>query len=438
MVSFDWSVVDALIVEDSPTQALFLQDALEEHKINVIVAKNGLEALEVLKTKLPQMIISDVEMPKMNGYELCRKVKEDSRLQNIPFILLTSLSDALDVIRGIECGADSFMTKPYNIEYLLANMQDLLSNRKESNVKKTPKQELEVSFAGTTHKLLVDQAQVTSLLLSTYSNAIQKNRELETAYQKLNASYQEIEKKNEELKVLNDQKNQFVGMAAHDLRNPLMVIQGFSEMLQENLSEESNPTDANMLGRIQKSSSFMLQLINDLLDISSIESGKVTINLMPVDIVMLIKEIVSLEKNLAEKKNIKLEFQTDLKLPPIMCDQDKIDQVLTNLLTNAIKYSYPETTIEVSLKIDQSELIVAVKDQGQGIPENEVAKLFQPFTRTSVKSTAGEASTGLGLAIVKKIVTEHKGRIWAESVVGKGSTFYVALPMSPVDAFGVR
>lgn len=425
----DWSTVIVLIVEDSPTQALFLQDALEEHKIKVLVAKHGVEALDLLKLQSPQVIISDVEMPKMNGYELCRKVKEDPKLQNIPFILLTSLSDALDVIRGIECGADSFMTKPYNMEYLLANVQDLLSNEKRLP-SKNPKQPLEVSFGGTTHQLLVDQAQVTSLLLSTYSNAIQKNHELESAYQKLNASYQEIEKKNEELKVLNDQKNQFVGMAAHDLRNPLMVIQGFSEMLQDNLTEESNSTDASMLGRIQKSSTFMLQLINDLLDISSIESGKVTINLKPVDFVMLVKEVVSLEKNLADKKEIKLVFQTDLKLPSVMCDQDKMDQVLTNLLTNAIKYSHPGTTVEVSLKLDPSELIVAVKDQGQGIPENEVTKLFQPFTKTSVKSTAGEASTGLGLAIVKKIVTEHKGRIWAESVVGKGSTFYVALPLS--------
>lgn len=430
MSSFVWSDLDVLIVEDSPTQAMLLQDALEGQTIRVIVARDGLEALQALAKKPSHIIISDIEMPKMNGYELCRKIKSEISYQEIPFILLTSLSDARDVIHGIECGADSFMTKPFNLEFLMANIKDLLSVKKECKLVPASKQELEVSFGGQQYKLQVNQAQVTSLLLSTYSNSIQKNRELEQAYLKLNATNQEIEKKNEELKLLNDQKNQFLGMAAHDLRNPLTVIEGYSTLLKDKLEEAGDPTTTNMINRIQKSSAFMLQLINDLLDISSIESGKVTVNLAPVDFVALVKENVDLESSFAEKKQIKIVFQPSQKIPIFQCDHDKISQVLTNLITNAIKYSHSGTTIEVSLTTSQTELIVSVKDQGQGIPPNEIVRLFQPFTKTSVKSTAGEASTGLGLAIVKKIVTEHRGRIWAESEVGKGSTFFFALPLS--------
>lgn len=419
-----------LIVEDSPTQALLLEEALNGLKMVVTVARDGVEGLAAIQKQIPQVIISDIEMPNMNGYELCKQVKANATFSEVPFILLTSLSDAMDVIRGIQCGADSFMTKPFDIHFLMANISDLLGSRKTARTGPPVIQELDISFGGERHHLRVNQEQVTNLLLSTYSNAIQKNRELEQAYRKLNEVNQEIERKNEELKQLDMQKNQFLGMAAHDLRNPLNVMQGYSSLLLEKLAAVEDQSILSMLNRIQKSSAFMLQLINDLLDISSIESGKVTLNLSQVDLVALVKEIVTLESSLSEKKQIQLVFKCDQQIPQVKCDSDKIEQVITNLITNAIKYSNPQTTIEVSLTLSANEVIVAVKDQGLGIPANEKEKLFQPFTKTSVKSTAGEASTGLGLVIVKKIVTEHQGRIWVESEVGKGSTFFVALPIN--------
>ena len=431
MDEIQWIDLEMLIVEDSPTQAMLLQEALERHDIKVTVARDGLEGLQAIEKKIPSVVISDIEMPKMNGYELCRHVKSDSAFKKVPFILLTNLSDARDVIRGIECGADSFMTKPFDIKFLLTNISDLLTDKKAkgSSEIKPVEQELEVSFGGEKHHLHVNQEQITNLLLSTYSSAIQKNQELEEAYRKLNVINQDIEKKNEELQRLNEQKNQFLGMAAHDLRNPLMVIQGYSSLLLEKLTETNDPANLNMLNRIQKSSTFMLQLINELLDISTIESGKITLNLQPIDFVSLTKEIIDLEKSAAEKKQIKLLFKCDQKIPEVTCDPDKMDQVLTNLISNAIKYSHSGTTVEVSLSTTPAELLIAVIDQGVGIPANEKDRLFQPFTKTSVKSTGGEVSTGLGLAIVKKIISEHQGRIWVNSEVGKGSTFYVTIPL---------
>jgi two-component system sensor histidine kinase/response regulator len=418
-----------LVVEDSPTQALLLQEALQEEKLDVAVAKDGVDALAQLKQDRPELIISDVEMPRMNGFDLCRHIKEDPLLKEIPVILLTTLSDPMDVIRGMESGADSFLTKPFNRHLLLSNVIDIFTNKSYLGVSKETHL-LTFCFGGKKQQLHVNLAQIANLLLSTYSNAIQKNLELERAYRDLNLVNQEIAQKNSELKQLNEQKNHFLGMAAHDMRNPLTVIEGHSNLLIDNFAEKLDEAATKSLQRIQKSSASMLQLINDLLDISAIESGKVSVHLAEVDIKAIVREAIAFQKMLADRKQIQLIGKIDEGVPRIQTDAEKIQQVLSNLIGNAIKFSHPNTVIEVSIERGAKELLFAIKDQGQGIPENEQNRVFQPFTKTSVKGTAGEASTGLGLAITKRIVTELGGRIWLESKVGVGSTFSFTLPMS--------
>ena len=420
--------LELLIVEDSVTQAMILKETLEKHQIRVNIAKDGIEGIEAINAKKPEIVISDIEMPRMNGFEFCHYIKADPKLTDIPVIILTNLSDSMDVIKGIECGADSFLTKPCTTDLLLNNITDVLENKKMRK-EKGESIKLAFSFGGQKHQLEVNQGQVTDLLLSTYSNAIQKNVELEQAYRKLNTTHQDVERKNKELLALNTQKNQFLGMAAHDLRNPLMAIQGYSDLLLEKLAGSADNDTTKMLQHIQKSSLFMLHLINELLDFSAIESGKVQLNLSQVDVVDLVKECIALASGSAEKKFIHIQTNVKEKIPKIQCDADKIEQVINNLITNAIKYSHPNKTIEVIISISNDNLIIAVKDQGVGIPRNELDNLFKAFTKTSVKTTAGETSTGLGLAIAKKIIEEHHGRIWVESQFGKGSTFFVSLPI---------
>jgi signal transduction histidine kinase len=230
----------------------------------------------------------------------------------------------------------------------------------------------------------------------------------------------------EQLRKLNDQKNKFLGMAAHDLRNPIGGIQGYSEMLLE----EDLPEDLKaMVSKIQASSRFMLRLLNDLLDISQIESGKLDLKLEPTDIAALVTQNVELNRIIAGKKNIKVDLSCEPGLPRLQVDPSKVEQVLSNLISNGIKYSFPDTTVSVSVEKRDTDVIVRVRDQGQGIPADELGKVFQEFQKTSVKSTAGEKSTGLGLAIVQKIVEGHGGRIGVESEVGKGSMFFFTLPL---------
>ncbi len=239
----------------------------------------------------------------------------------------------------------------------------------------------------------------------------------------------ELNRKNAELERLNDLKNRFLGMAAHDLRNPLSNINAISDFLQkksDNFDERQN----RFVNHIKELSSFMLNLVNELLDISAIESGNVKINSTPTNLVLLIETNINLNKELANKKNIEILFESNVDSLILKIDNNKIDQVLTNLLTNAIKYSNNDTKIFVSLKRQETEVLINVQDQGQGIAEDEVVSLFKPFQKTSTKSTAGEKSTGLGLYIVKRIVEAHQGQIEVESEVGKGSTFYFSLPLN--------
>ncbi len=421
--------VEILIVEDSLTQAIRLQYILEDNGFHVVMAHNGLEALEALSKHKPTLIISDIVMPEMDGYELCRQVKTNENLMDIPIILLTTLSDLQDVVRALESGADNFVTKPYTAEFLLSRIQHILINqeiRKSSKISTG----VEIFFANKKYFFSSEPTQMVDLLLSTFENAVQKNLELEKVNRQLLSMQRELAHKNRELKKLNDQKDQFLGIAAHDLRNPLGNISMTSEVLVGGTEGQLDEEMRELLSVIQSSSNFMLALVNDLLDISAIESGKLNLNLETIDLVPLVQHNVSLNKSLAEQKQIRLVFRRDDDAAYKMrVDPAKIEQVLNNLITNAIKFSYPESVIEVAMQTKGPDVLILVKDTGQGIPTHEIDNIFEPFKRTSVKSTAGEKSTGLGLAIVRKIVAGHQGEIRVDSEVGQGTTFSFTLPL---------
>lgn len=241
----------------------------------------------------------------------------------------------------------------------------------------------------------------------------------------------ELQKSNAELVKLNDMKNQLLGMAAHDLRTPIGAIQNLSNFLLEEAGQSMIPVHLQFLNLIHSSSSFMLSLLDDLLDIAKIEAGKLDLDLQPTDLIALIKRNVALNQILADKKKIQIRVHHYESLPLVPLDTMKIEQVLNNLLSNAMKFSAPETVITVTVLNSGDHVTVAVADQGQSIPEAEQAKLFQPFTTTSVRGTSGEKSTGLGLAIARKIIMGHLGKIWLQSHADKGSTFFFSLPCMP-------
>jgi signal transduction histidine kinase len=240
----------------------------------------------------------------------------------------------------------------------------------------------------------------------------------------------EMFRKNVDLERLNEQKNRMLGMAAHDLRTPLGVIQSYSEFLADEAGEALNADQREFVAVIKATSEFMLRMVTDILDVATIEAGRLRLDRAPTDLAHLIRHNITLNRVLAARKGITVDLDPIPALPLIAVDAGKIEQVLNNLVSNAVKFSSRGSAVRVRLTESAGFVTVAVSDQGPGIPAEDLSKLFKPFGTASVRGTAGEQSTGLGLAIVRNIVEGHGGRIWLDSEVGRGSTFFFSLPLA--------
>ena len=248
----------------------------------------------------------------------------------------------------------------------------------------------------------------------------------------------ELHKKNAELQRANEQKNLFLGMAAHDLRNPLGVILSYSEFLSDELAAKVDAEALDILGTMAASSRFMLDLVEQLLDISQIESGMLKLDREPTDLNQLLHKTVQLNQVLARVKQVELVVDQEDSCPSALLDRVKIIQVLNNLLTNAVKYSPTGSRVTIRLGVQGQDILLAVTDQGQGVPDDMREQIFLPFFKagagrqgSAVDQGEMGKSAGLGLVIVRRIVEGHGGKIWVESASSGGSTFFVRLPLVP-------
>ncbi len=238
---------------------------------------------------------------------------------------------------------------------------------------------------------------------------------------------QEIENKNAELLKLNQEKNEFLGIAAHDLKNPLSTIQGFAELILSN-SISSKEEILEFVEHIEKSSRQMFDLITNLLDVNRIESGKLNIEPMNINILPTIDYLVKSYTERAKAKDITLHFETsEAEEYIVFFDQAALHQVLDNLISNAVKYSPLGKNVFIRLSKNDQFVRCKIQDEGPGFNSEEQEKLFGKFTRLSPKPTGGENSTGLGLFIVKKLLESMNGKVWCESEHGKGATFIITL-----------
>lgn len=237
-----------------------------------------------------------------------------------------------------------------------------------------------------------------------------------------------------QLQRLNENKNKFLGIAAHDLRSPLANISAYAGLLQEYLELDiiNKPKMSMDLEKIQDIANQMSELINELLDYSAIESGKVNLNIRDENLQTVIESIVEFQTRVAEKKDITMTINREFfaTLPKVKMDKIKIHEVIDNLISNAIKYTHPGGTIHVDGNIEKDKVVVCVKDSGQGLSSEDLKNVFNTFQTLSAKPTGGEKSTGLGLAIVKKLVELHGGKVWVESEKGEGSTFFFTLKLA--------
>lgn len=363
-----------LLVEDNPGDARLLKETLAEAgsgRFELVHLVRCEEATRRLQAEGFDIVLLDLSLPDSKGLETVERVRAVA--ERVPIVILTGLDDEEVAVAAAKLGAQDYLVKGHIDSHGLVRALRYATERK--------RQELELA------------------------------------------------EKNVQLERLSELKNQFLGMAAHDLRNPLTVIITCADFLLED-SGTSLPEERRreFLQRIKAQGEFMVNLINDLLDFTRIQAGQLELRVQPVEFVELLRANVEQNRLLGAQKGIALELRAEVDGIRVNGDPDRLTQVLNNLLSNAFKFSLPGTRVVVGVRQEDGGVTVRVSDQGQGIPAEEMGKLFKPFQKTSVRSTAGERSTGLGLAICREIIEAHRGRIWVESEFGKGTTFYFWLP----------
>ena len=429
---------DILIVEDSLLQAVQLKYLLEKHQYQVIVAENGKLALDLLEHYEPKIIITDIRMPIMDGYELCRTVKAQKRDVHIPVILLTSLSDPEDVIEGLECGADNFITKPYTEEYLLSHVEQIIANSKIQHINRVSVG-IEIMFGGKQRLITADQLQMLTLLISTYEAAVVKNTELIKMQEKLQIMNNQLEDlvkvRTLELQLAKEKaeesdklKSAFLANMSHEIRTPMNGILGFSQLLkQPDLSVQDK---TNYIDTIDKSTNQLLNIITDILNISKIEAGQETTHPIAFNLNELLDEINSFFQPLANQRNLKLSINKNFSFATanIISDPVKLRQILNNLIGNAIKFT-EKGTVEMNVSANNLRLIFSIRDTGIGIDPSLHEVIFDRFRQVELTHSRKYGGTGLGLSLAKTYIEMLAGSIKVDSEPGKGSTFTFEIPL---------
>jgi two-component system sensor histidine kinase/response regulator len=363
-----------LVVDDILRNLQVIGNILEEEGYEISVATNGEEALEIVHEETPDLILLDVMMPGMNGFEVCRRLKGMEKVKEIPVIFLTAKTETEDIIKGFEIGGIDYISKPFKKEELLIRI----------------KTHLQLKF-----------------------------------------SKEIIVNKNIRLEQLNKEKNEFLGIAAHDLKNPLSTIKGYAELMEIDAANMSSDEIIEFAGQIKSMSQYMFQIIIDLLDMNAIEEGKMKMNPVDFEVVTVVMNGLSKFTAPSQKKNINIKFEPESYSLSAFADVGRTQQVLDNLVSNALKFSPFDKNIYVkTYPFDMERICIEVKDEGPGISEEDQKMLFGKFTKLSARPTGNENSTGLGLSIVKKIVENMSGMIWCESTLGEGASFKFTLPSS--------
>lgn len=415
-----------LIVEDSATQREMLHHTLVTQGYDVVTAVDGADAWARLAAIAPTIIVTDIIMPGLDGYALCRAIKQDPKFAALPVVLLTSLSDAKDVIAALECGADGFIGKPFADDYLLSRIRGVIANR---DLPERDKRErgVEISHEGRTHLITAERRQILDLLLSVYEVAMRRNADLvhaQSSLRKLNAELeQKVEDRTRKFQESNKALETFCYSVAHDLRAPLRSIQGYVSMLGD---ETERPTAEGVkayMDRTRAAASRMDRMIVDLL-----AYGRVSHADIPMEWVDLRGEIDRVVTEFADDIATK-RARVSVQAEPLRFWTSRVllAQVLGNLVGNALKFvrAGEAPQIEITAQRTANGVRIAVRDQGIGIDLAYREKIFRIFEKVHNEPFPG---TGIGLAIVHKAIERLGGTVRVESERGKGSCFIVELP----------
>jgi two-component system, sensor histidine kinase and response regulator len=401
-----------LIVDDTPENVKVLFKFLTDAGFKVLVAQDGEDGIRKAEHALPDLVLLDVMMPKMNGFEVCQVFKSRDKLKAIPVIFMTALTDTVDKVRGFDVGAADYITKPIQQEEVLARVTAHLRLYKLQRQLQYKNNELQ---------------ERTEQLQSEIRHRKEVQMSLETANLVLAQRTVELQKRTQELEQRNMELDAFAHTVAHDLKNPLSGVIGLSEILLEKCTPDK-PLDVKSLDRLQKINDAAMQIlgiINAILLLAGVSRHK-TVQLDSVDMRSLIQQVIN-----TRLSTLINQYRATIVLPetlPVARGYTPwIEEVWVNYLTNGMKYGGEIPHLEVSAEIlADNGVKYCIRDNGSGITVEQQNQLFTPFTRLHTQRADGH---GLGLSIVKQIVEKLGGCVGVESELGQGSIFYFTLPI---------
>ncbi len=372
-----------LLVDDHQDNLDLLEDLLDDEfnynvnnsTIKCIQAICGQDALDILNDDNDfDLILLDIMMPQMDGFEVCKRLKDDSTTRDIPIIFITAKNQADDIVKGFTLGAVDYVSKPFCDAELLSRVK--------------------------THLTL---SNTTKRLKDSHLELIQANR----------------------------LKSEFMANVSHELRTPLNSIIGFSSLLMKNKQENLKPKQLKYLNSINTNGINLLDMLSEVIELSKIEVGKIKLNIAPVNIIAILNEMVKLFKTQANEKAIKLDFinYIDKEILVYSTDDQRIKQILVHLVNNALKFTKQSVgVVNISLDEDDEYYIIRVEDNGIGIDEKDFNTIFKSFNQIQTGDDKEYMGLGIGLAVSKSIIEHLDGSIKLESKKGEGSTFSIYLP----------
>lgn len=360
-----------LVVDDVQTNVLLLKALLGKEGYGILVANNGQEALEVIRNENPDLILLDVMMPGMDGFEVAERLKSEEFRCEIPIIFLTALDDTQSIVNGFKLGVGDFISKPFRKEELMVRIKHQLS---------------------------------------------------------LVAARRIIEEKNEELRKTIAGRDKMYSVIAHDLRSPMASMKMLLNTIMMSVEKDKiDPDIFDMLEMSNKTSEEVLSLLDNLLKWTKSQLGKLTVIPQKLDISGLADGVVEVMNSVAEVKHIKL-IRTDHESFFVYVDIEMIKSILRNLISNAVKFSNPDSEIKVGIKAEDGKVIVSVTDSGKGIKKEDQHKLLKDSTHFTTYGTNSEEGSGLGLLLCRDFARKNGGELWFESEENLGSVFSFSLP----------
>ncbi len=362
-------IPNVIVVDDTPANLQLLTGMLKERGYKVRPVPSGKLALQAAKNEPPDLILLDIMMPEMDGYEVCERLKADEKLREIPVIFISALNETMDKVRAFGVGGVDYVTKPFQFEEVAARV-------------------------------------------STHLELQRQRRELKENY--------------EQLRRLEELRDNLVHMIVHDLRSPLTGISGFLDLALAFEKETLTEDGLDYLQTAKRSTKAVIDMVSAVLDVSKMEAGEMKLHLAECDLVRIASDLMSGMQSLKEGREMILDA------PPapvtVVADKDLILRVIQNLLGNALKFTPSDGGIRLGIEADDKHVCVRVWDNGPGIPVEYQERIFEKFGQVEARANRQKHSTGLGLTFCKLAVEAHGGSIGVESEVGKGSTFWFVLP----------